>query len=227
VVLASLNSARNKGKLAAIKGNLQNMITQMELSYSDNGNYGGINGAGTPPYRPSTICLGPIAGMARATSNGGAKARCLSTNFSGWSDVNKRWGATALQYTTTAPVKAWSASPSGVIAWDAQGVNSSGAFVGTDVTMNWDTAVAACATAGGRLPTVEELKTLGDAQCEALGSTDCTVDSARNPPGFQATFYWSGTGVPSDGSQAYTVYLYRGSMYNYPKANGYYVRCVR
>lgn len=38
VVLASLNSARNKGADAAIKSNLNNMRAQAELYYDDNGN---------------------------------------------------------------------------------------------------------------------------------------------------------------------------------------------
>ena len=227
IVLASLNTARDKAKVTAIKGNLRNMVPQMELSYSDNSNYSGINTAGNPPYRPSTVCIGPIAGMALSITNGGARARCLSTNVSAWSDLSLRWGASGLIYTTTAPVRAWSASPTGVVTWDAQGVNSSGSFVGTDVTMSWDTAKAACALAGGRLPTVEELKTLGDAQCEALGSTDCTVDSVRNPPGFQASGYWSGTEVPGDGTQAYYVGFGNGFMNNNPKTSTSYVRCVR
>ena len=227
IVLASLNSARDKGKGAAIKSNLKNMGPQMELAYSDNGNYGGINAAGNPPYRPNTVCIGPIANMAQSIINSGAKARCLSTNVAGWSDLNQRWGASGLIYSSSTPVRAWSSSNMGAVTWDAQGVNSSGAFVGSDVTMNWDTAMTACGLAGGRLPTVEELKTLGDAQCEALGSADCTVDSARNPPGFVAGSYWSSTTVPSDSTYAYSVYFNFGNMNTYTKTSTCYVRCVR
>ncbi len=227
VVLASLNSARQKGQIAAIKSNLKNMVSQMELAYSDNGNYGGINAAGNPPYRPSTVCIGPIANMATAITNGGAKSRCLSTNVSGWSDVNQRWGVSGLMPTTSSPVKAWSVSNLGLVTWDSQGVNSSGAFVGTDVTMNWNTAVNACALSGGRLPTIEELKTLADAQCEALGSADCTVDSARNPPGFVANYYWSSTTVPSVPASAYVVGFGIGGIGYSGKTTSSYVRCVR
>ena len=220
IVLASLNTARDKAKVSMIKGNLRNMVPQMELSYSDNNNYGGINAAGNPPYRPSTVCTGPIAGMAASITSGGAKARCLSTNVSGWQDVNKRWGASGLIYTTTAPVKAWSVSPTGVVTWDTTDAGGGG-------TRTWDQAVADCSASGGRLPTVEELKTLGDAQCEALGSADCTVDSDRTPPSFRATSYWSGTELPSDPTYAYNVTFYNGYMNAFTKGNGYYVRCVR
>ncbi len=39
VVLASLNSARDKGEDAAIKSNLNNIRAQAELFYDDNGSY--------------------------------------------------------------------------------------------------------------------------------------------------------------------------------------------
>ena len=206
IVLASLNSARDNGRAVAIKSNLKDMGPQMELAYSNASGYSTINTGGTA-NRPNTVCIGPVADIATAIINSGAKVRCLSVNYSGWGDLAQRWGASGLIYTTVAPVKAWSASNSGAVTWDAQGVNSAGSFVGSDVTMDWNTAITACALSGGRLPTIEELKTLADAECEAMGSADCTVDSVRNPPGFVATFYWSGTSVPSDGPYAYLVYF--------------------
>jgi prepilin-type N-terminal cleavage/methylation domain-containing protein len=227
IIIASLNSAREKGKIAAIKSNLRNMVPQMELSYSDVGNYSAISTGGTN-IRPNTFCIGPVTNMSIAITNGGAKSRCLSTNQAGWSDLAQRWGASALIPTSTSPIKAWSVSNLGAVTWDAKGVDSSGTFVGTDVTMNWVTAVAACATSGGRLPTIEELKTLADAQCEALGSADCTIDSERNPPGFLAGFYWSSTTVPSMSPNAYIEDFSNGSMTNFGlKFLNYYVRCVR
>ena len=49
VVLASLNSARDKGEDAAIKSNLNNARAQAALFYDDNGDYAGVcaNAAGT------------------------------------------------------------------------------------------------------------------------------------------------------------------------------------
>lgn len=44
VVLASLNSARDKGTDAANKSNLNNMRAQAELYYDDNGDYDGVCG---------------------------------------------------------------------------------------------------------------------------------------------------------------------------------------
>lgn len=42
VVLASLNSARDKGEDAAIKSNLNNIRAQAELFYDDNGDYDNV-----------------------------------------------------------------------------------------------------------------------------------------------------------------------------------------
>ena len=50
VVLASLTSARSKGKDAAVFAQLSNMRAQAELYYSSNGNYGG----GTTAYTAAT-----------------------------------------------------------------------------------------------------------------------------------------------------------------------------
>ena len=207
VVLASLNSARDKGKAAAIKSNLKNMISQAELAYDTPGNY-------------STVCTdSKITSMLTAITNAGATTSCLSYNNSGLSDVYLRFGATGIIYSATPPVKAWSVSNIGAVTWDAQGVNSAGAFVGTDVTMTWDQANTACATAGGRLPTMEELKTLTNATF-AAGAT-------YTPPGFVASHYWSSVTVPSSPTYAYIVTMTTGDISYNHKANGSYVRCVR
>lgn len=47
VVLASLNSARDKGADAAIKSNLNNARAQAELFYDTNGNYTNVCATGT------------------------------------------------------------------------------------------------------------------------------------------------------------------------------------
>lgn len=47
VVLASLNSARDKGADAAIKSNLNNARGQAALYYDDNGDYAGVCADGT------------------------------------------------------------------------------------------------------------------------------------------------------------------------------------
>src|SRR3989344_4887526 len=60
VVLASLNSARNKGKDAAIFAQLANMRGQAELYYATNNDYGTGNAAlaasGGASIMPTTSC---------------------------------------------------------------------------------------------------------------------------------------------------------------------------
>lgn len=188
----------------------------MELSYSDNGNYSGIN-----PSNTDTNCQGPIAKMAQAITNSGATARCLSYTNSGLSDVFQRWGASGIKGTST-PIQAWSSDPMGAVTWMPQGVNTSGVPVSADVSMNWATANTACSTAGGRLPSMEELKTLSDASYAASGNT------SHAPPGFVASCYWSSVTVPSVSTYAYYVCMGDGGIGgDASKSNAFYVRCVR
>ncbi|MFA6258863.1 MAG: DUF1566 domain-containing protein, partial [Candidatus Paceibacterota bacterium] len=135
---------------------------------------------------------------------------------------------TALIPSDTAPIEAYSTSQQGVVKWDEKGVDTTGEFVtGDDVTMSWTQAVTACSLSGGRLPTVEELKTLVDAECERRGNEPCTTDSERTPAGFVAGYYWSGTSMPSDNLNAYRVNFHVGNMYNLSKSYTHHVRCVR
>ncbi len=91
VVLASLNSARNKGADAAIKSNLASMRGQAEIFYDSNstaintytnvctnGVVGGVNGIGAGVQAASTVAgTGPIvtSGAVQTTST----ANCFST----------------------------------------------------------------------------------------------------------------------------------------------------
>ena len=209
IVLIALNSARDKAKATTIKSDLGNIIDQAELSYGNAGDY-------------STVCADSTGILSAIGRIAGTTTSCFTYNNPGLSDVYLRWGASAITYSAS-PLRAWSSSPSGAATWDAQGVNTSGVFVGTDTYMTWPTANAACATAGGRLPTVEELKSLSDATYAASGSTTHII------PGFVATaFYWSSTIVPSNSSLAYGVWQSTGSPDKYnTTTDGGYVRCVR
>ena len=219
VVLASLNSARQKGQAAAIKSGLRNMVDQAEISYSDNGSYAGFS----VNNNTDTTCAGGLANIAKGFTN----VKCLSYYSAGLQDYNTRWGATGIIYSATAPVQAWSATSAGVVTWDAKGVNTDGTFVtGNDIsTMNWDQANAACTTSGGRLPTLEELKTLSDAYYAGSNNTSYT------PPGFNSgANYWSSTTVPSNSAAAYYVYLTTGAISTLSKTSPTWpanTRCVR
>jgi hypothetical protein len=122
---------------------------------------------------------------------------------------------------TSTPIKAYSVTPAGVVTWDKQGVNSSGVSVSTDIAMYWATANNACLINGGRLPTLEELKSLSDATYIASGNT------TRTPPGFITNDYWTATTVPSDLNKAYYVYVPGNGVYSYPKTSSANVHCVR
>jgi len=204
VVIASLNTARDKSRVASIKSTLKNMIAQAEILNIDStaGNYG-------------TTCTGLQKFIDSITDKGGTSY--CSTYSNGSSYIHPSWGVTTLMNTST-PIQAYSSSPSGVTTWQTKGVNSSGVFVDTDVTMNWAIASTACATAGGRLPTMEELRALSQASFNASGS--------YTPPSFFAGSYWSSTMNPADSTYAYNVSVVSGVVNCPTKTNGYYVRCV-
>ncbi len=59
IVLASLNTARNKGKDAAIQEDVSQLQTLMELNYSDSGSYGALQIGWVPQ---SGACTGFTSG---------------------------------------------------------------------------------------------------------------------------------------------------------------------
>jgi prepilin-type N-terminal cleavage/methylation domain-containing protein len=187
VVLASLNSARTKGSIAAIKGNLRNMIAAAELSYDS-----------VIPNSYINACTG-VLGMTTAIGKIGGVASCYSYD-------NARWGASAKLNSDTS--KNYSVDSSAVVTWDT-------VDTGGGVAMNWATAVSSCATAGGRLPTIEQLKALSLAY------------SSVTPQSFQASSYWSGTEDSAISSWAYYVNMITGVVANNNKIVGFYARCVR
>ena len=137
VVLASLNSARSKGNVAAVKANLFNMISQAELSYDTPGNY-------------SAACTA-VAGMLTAINNAGATSSCYSYSNATYNDVNTRWGATAKMNQTA--FQAYSVDSNGVVTWDSVDQTPGTA-------MTWAAAVTACQNEGAHLPTPEQLQAL-------------------------------------------------------------------
>ena len=141
--------------------------------------------------------------MITSINNAGGTATCFSYNNPATLDVNIRWGASAKSSDGT---KNWSVDSTGVVTWDT--VDQPG-------ILNWDAANTACATAGGRLPSIEQLKAL-------YGAYNTT------PTGFAMSSYWSGTTVPSDITSAYGVFLRTGGINYGGKTTTYlYVRCVR
>jgi prepilin-type N-terminal cleavage/methylation domain-containing protein len=224
VVLASLNSAREKGKIALIKSTLKNLYTQAAVNQSDNGSFTGSNTTYT-----DLTCSGNLLKIAQPLIDQGIIVKCFSfggTPFGGVyvGDDYQRFGATALMY-DTGELKAWSVDERGVVKWDLKGVTSAGAEVATsDTTMNWATANTACGTFGGRLPSIEQLRTLSHAWYSASISYTPTPTSG----GFVASYYWSSIPIPSSpGSLSYAQNMVIGSLGTGSQTNGSYVRCVR
>ena len=98
VVLSSLNSARKKGQIVAIKSNLKNMIPQAELAYDGPGNY-------------STVCTDPrILSMLDSINNSGGTAQCYSFD-------NTSWAASAKLNSDS--TQNFLVSSTGVVTWDS------------------------------------------------------------------------------------------------------------
>lgn len=183
IVVSSLDTSRNKGSIASIKADLRNAIPQAELSY---------DGASPNSFVNACAAVAPmIAGIASA----GGTAVCYSYD-------NTRFGVSAkLNADTT---KNYSADSAGVVTWDT--ADQSGA-------LTWDAANTACAAAGGRLPSFEELKALD----LIYGST---------PPSFAVHQYWSGTLDPTTSANAYYVSVDNGGYGSIARTSTIYVRCV-
>ena len=81
VVLASLNTARDKGAAASIKANINNARVQAELYYDNNTNsYAGVCGAGTAQTGPG------IQNMINAadSANGGVGTAACHSSAGAW-----------------------------------------------------------------------------------------------------------------------------------------------
>ncbi len=107
VVLASLNSARDKGSDAAIKSNLANMRAQAALYYDENNTYGAVTSctvtAATPPVFGAG-CSG-LFGADQIQMRGAMAATAKasgSTAYSGIGAVGEEWAATAQLKSTPA-----------------------------------------------------------------------------------------------------------------------------
>ena len=184
VIIASLNSARDKGKVAFVKSNLKNMIAETELYYSDNGSY-------------STATNGGLDEFITVINNNGGTAKYYSYD-------GTRWGVSAKLNSDT--TKRYSVDSQGIVTWDS-----------TDVTggsKTWEAANTACASIGGRLPSLEELKSFWNMY-------------GAMPPGFSDGNYWSSSILVSSLSNAYGVNSYTGNIFNSDKGETDYVRCVR
>jgi len=224
VVVVSLNAAREKNKIASIKSTLKQLYNQAAINQVEVGSFAGSNTS----YSDLT-CTGPggnLTKIAQPLIDQGVIVKCFSFDGTPYgvpynSDVYQRFAATALIYDTT-ELKAWSVDENGVVKWDLADLTSAN-LPGSN-TKNWSDAKTACANNGGRLPSIEQLRTLYWASYAGAGATA----TPYAPSGFQLASYWSSVPVPSQP----LVYAYIQSMssgylgYN-GQGSGYYVRCVR
>ena len=224
VVLASLNSAREKSNVALIKSTLKQLYAQAQINFTENGSFTGSNTS----YSNLT-CTGPgnnLGKIVQPLIDKGIIVKC----FSFWGgehggpytgDDYLRFGATALIYDTS-ELKAWSVDENGVVKWDTSDLTASNLPGG--VTKSWSDAKTACLNNGGRLPSIEQLRTLYWAYYQGAGATATPF----TPSGFIANYYWSSTPVPSSPAvYSYGQSMVYGNLYSASQTYGFYVRCVR
>ena len=97
VVLASLNTARNRGADAAVKSNLANARAEAEIYYDTTNSYGTANSTGT-----SNVCAATGANVigdsvAAAATAGGGTSSCVVT-ATGWAASARLKGDTTAWY---------------------------------------------------------------------------------------------------------------------------------
>lgn len=116
MVIASLNSAREKGKVATIKSTLKQLYNQAALNQLESGSFTGSSDG-------NLNCTGPnnnLAKIAQPLIDQGVFVKCYSYGNTSFNDVSKRFGATALIYDTN-ELKAWSVDENGVAKWGYPG----------------------------------------------------------------------------------------------------------
>ena len=223
VVITSLNSAREKSKIASIKSTLKQLYNQASLNQLDNGSFIGSNDT-------SLNCTGTgnnLLKIAQPLIDQGVYVKCFSFYQPAYNDIYLRFGATALIY-DTGELKAWSVGENGVVRWDRNDLTSVNLPGGN--TKNWSDAKTACANNGGKLPTTEEARTLSYSWYSA--SLDRTGTGSYLPTPTSGAFtgvssYWSSVVNPAISNNSYRLDIAAGSFGTGGQSNSYYVRCIR
>lgn len=215
VVVVSINAAREKNKIAAIKSTLKQLYNQAAINQVENGSFIGSN-----PNIGNLDCYGNLAPIAKPLEDQGVTVRCFSYNGTSTGnpgDDYNRFAATALIYKTD-EIKAWSVDENGVFKWDTSGVDSSGGTSPEDLRMTHQAAQEACSLSGGRLPSIEQSRALAHAWMKITGYT--------HPYSFNSDKYWTSTRY-LETSNYYTIGYNGSGVYNEPVSGNYYVRCIR
>ncbi len=172
VVIASLNSARTSGRVAAIKSNLKNLQNQAQLYHLDNGTFAGLctyNPTGVTAHASIQPMIDALISIA-----GADKVRCVvRTSDVPRDTVNNFIPADSLETKNFGVAvyfneRHYAVDAQSVITLDSSNSGTSG----------WIGANNICATAGKRLPPVEVLKSIYD---------------YNGNVGFNNNYYWSST----------------------------------
>ena len=197
VVLAGVTGLRARAQEATIKAELKNIESQAAITFNNTGDYSTTFDAVSPMIER----IKEVGGTSTFFTLGKEQPG-VSNSYDHYS-VSARLNSD--------PTRIWSVSD--------QSVNLSWGTADEPGLYFWTDANAACANAGGRLPTIEELKSL----CEMSNGLSAV-------PGFDVESYpyWSSTKYNSTTH----FYLYPGSLcntaYNEPVDSDILLtRCVR
>lgn len=198
VVLASLNSAREKSKISQIKLNLKNMIAEAEIVFSDDGSYSSIC------TNTTGACAGKITKFCESITKIGASVSCFAYSPAGLN--YNSWGVTA----KLSDDKIFTVDPNGVFMFD----NTDISYLGSS-TMSWLNAKNTCASSGKRLPSLEMMSSLWK------------ITQVNPIPGFVSGDYWTLTAIPESSPNAYASMTSNGTVFAGNKGNTYRARCVQ
>ncbi len=213
VVIASLNSARTKGRVAAIKSNLKNFQTQAIMYHADNGTFAGL----CTWVAPSTIQTGyhsSVEPMIDALKNiaGDENVRCVVRTSNVPSTSATHFVAADGLQDKNFGVAVW--FKGNHYAVDAQSVMTLDS-ANNGAETNWAEANNRCAAAGKRLPPIEVFKAIYD-----YSSTDVTQY------GFAANLWWSSTPSATESSMAYAQSFTNGNVNRGATVLNFPVRCA-
>ncbi|MBY0328578.1 prepilin-type N-terminal cleavage/methylation domain-containing protein [Patescibacteria group bacterium] len=202
VVLASLNSARDKGKVTAIKSTLKNLQSQAEIYYSDNGTYAGLCNLSNSTIHAS---IQSFIDSLKSTA-GPTNVKC----FVYTSEAPYYYSADAMQTRNFAVAvayanKHYAVDNTSVVTFNTSDVAGS---------YSWSGAQTACANIGKRLPSIEQFKAIWN------------IYGTSSPAGFNGYEYWSSSLFPSGPTEAYIFDFSSGYIDRYSVASGFSARCV-
>lgn len=214
IILASLNSAREKGRVANLKSTLKNLQNQAQIYHLENGTFAGLCNYITPPaaqtyhssIQPFIDSLTSLVGSENVrcivrTSN---VPSASGSHYKAEDSLETKNFAVVVNYNDTH----YAVDVRGVMVLDNSDSNGG-------ASANWTNASNICASAGKRLPSVEILKAISD-----YGG------SGGNPDwGIVSGAYWSSTPSSISSTNFYALRFDTSSIIFDSTGSGRYVRC--